>query len=40
MLDRWNTTVEPEEEIWHLGDFALGVSEAAMAALLVRCTAA
>ena len=36
MLDRWNTTVGPEDEIWHLGDFAFGVPEAAMAVLLGR----
>jgi calcineurin-like phosphoesterase family protein len=36
MVDRWNTTVGPEDEIWHLGDFALGVSAAAMAELLAR----
>jgi calcineurin-like phosphoesterase family protein len=23
MIDRWNTTVQPEDEVWHLGDFAV-----------------
>jgi calcineurin-like phosphoesterase family protein len=36
MLDGWNTTVEPEDEVWHLGDFALGVPAAAIAELLGR----
>lgn len=36
MLDRWNTTVGPEDEVWHLGDFALGMAETAMADLLGR----
>ena len=34
MLDRWNTTVSPEDEIWHLGDFALGMPAAMTAELL------
>jgi calcineurin-like phosphoesterase family protein len=36
MLERWNATVRPEDEVWHIGDFALGVSETAMAELLGR----
>jgi len=23
MIDRWNSVVQPEDEIWHLGDFAV-----------------
>jgi calcineurin-like phosphoesterase family protein len=23
MIDRWNSVVKPEDEIWHLGDFAV-----------------
>ena len=34
MVERWNATVGPEDEVWHLGDFALGMSGAASAALL------
>ena len=29
MLDRWNATVGAEDEVWHLGDFALGMPTAA-----------
>jgi calcineurin-like phosphoesterase family protein len=36
MLERWNAAVGPEDEIWHLGDFALGMSATAMAELLAR----
>ncbi|MCO6416519.1 metallophosphoesterase family protein [Siccirubricoccus sp. KC 17139] len=36
MLERWNTTVGPEDEVWHLGDFALRMSPTAMAELLAR----
>jgi calcineurin-like phosphoesterase family protein len=36
MLERWNATVRPEDDVWHLGDFALGVPAAAMADLLGR----
>ncbi|MDR6290446.1 MULTISPECIES: metallophosphoesterase family protein [Inquilinus] len=32
----WNETVGPEDEVWHLGDFALGPSAEAVAALLER----
>ena len=34
MLARWNAAVRPEDEVWHLGDFAVGPPAAAMAALL------
>jgi calcineurin-like phosphoesterase family protein len=36
MLARWNAVVGPADEVWHLGDFALGPGPAAMAALLDR----
>jgi calcineurin-like phosphoesterase family protein len=36
MVDRWNAMVGAEDEVWHLGDFALGVPGAAMAELLGR----
>ncbi|MFC7478575.1 metallophosphoesterase family protein [Dankookia sp. GCM10030260] len=36
MLDRWNSTVGPKDEVWHLGDFAIGVPETEMAELLSR----
>ena len=32
----WNATVAPGDEVWHLGDFAVGPSPAACAALLAR----
>ena len=32
----WNETVGPEDEVWHLGDFALGPPAEAVAALLER----
>lgn len=34
MVERWNAAVAPEDEVWHLGDFALG--RAAPGALLAR----
>jgi len=34
MLERWNAVVQPEDEVWHLGDFALGLEAATMATLL------
>ena len=34
MVARWNETVEPDDDVWHLGDFALRVSTAQTAALL------
>jgi calcineurin-like phosphoesterase family protein len=36
IVDRWNRAVGAEDEVWHLGDFALGMPEAAMAELLAR----
>ncbi|MDJ0390630.1 metallophosphoesterase [Roseomonas sp. E05] len=36
MLERWNAAVRPEDEVWHLGDFALGPDAAVMEALLGR----
>jgi calcineurin-like phosphoesterase family protein len=36
MIDRWNSVVEPEDEIWHLGDFAVRQSPARIADLLGR----
>ncbi|MDQ1080744.1 metallophosphoesterase family protein [Pseudoroseomonas cervicalis] len=36
MLERWNATVAPQDEVWHLGDVALGPKPAALAALLGR----
>jgi calcineurin-like phosphoesterase family protein len=36
MLERWNAAVGPTDEVWHLGDFALGLAEPAMTALLAR----
>lgn len=34
MIERWNQAVAPEDDIWHLGDFALRTSADAAAALL------
>ncbi len=34
LIARWNATVRPEDEIWHLGDFALGAAARNAAALL------
>ena len=34
MIARWNETVGPDDEVWHLGDFALRRSAAAMAEIL------
>lgn len=36
MVSRWNAAVRPGDEVWHLGDFALRLPAAAMAALLGR----
>ena len=36
LIGLWNETVGPEDEVWHLGDFALGLSPDAVAALLGR----
>ena len=34
MIERWNATVGPDDEVWHLGDFALRTPAADAAALL------
>jgi calcineurin-like phosphoesterase family protein len=34
MIDRWNLAVKPEDEIWHLGDFAVRQSAEHVASLL------
>ncbi len=34
MVMRWNEIVKPDDEIWHLGDFALRITAAAAGALL------
>jgi calcineurin-like phosphoesterase family protein len=36
MIERWNETVAPEDDIWHLGDFALRTKAADAGALLRR----
>jgi calcineurin-like phosphoesterase family protein len=36
LVAHWNETVGPEDEVWHLGDFALGPKAEAIAALLER----
>jgi calcineurin-like phosphoesterase family protein len=34
MVARWNAVVRPEDDIWHLGDFALRISAGSAGALL------
>ncbi len=34
LMQRWNTVVQPDDEVWHLGDFALRTSAAVAAQLL------
>lgn len=36
MLERWNGVVGPEDEVWHLGDFAVGWSRTRVEELLAR----
>ena len=36
LVDRWNATVGPADEVWHLGDFAIRQPEAVVAELLGR----
>ncbi len=36
MEERWNAVVGPADEVWHLGDVAIGYGADAMAALLER----
>jgi calcineurin-like phosphoesterase family protein len=35
MIERWNAVVGPEEEVWHLGDFAVRQSADRVASLLM-----
>jgi calcineurin-like phosphoesterase family protein len=35
MIDRWNSVVEPEDEVWHLGDFCVRQSAERVASLLM-----
>jgi calcineurin-like phosphoesterase family protein len=34
LVERWNAVVGPDDEVWHLGDFALGPSAQRIAELL------
>jgi calcineurin-like phosphoesterase family protein len=34
LVERWNAVVRPDDEVWHLGDFALHVREGRIADLL------
>jgi calcineurin-like phosphoesterase family protein len=36
MIERWNKAIRPEDEIWHLGDFAVKQKPARVAELLAR----
>ncbi len=36
LIERWNTAVAPDDEVWHLGDFALHVKPERIAELLAR----
>src|SRR5947209_20523059 len=36
LVERWNAVVGPGDEVWHLGDFAIGQTPARMADLLGR----
>jgi calcineurin-like phosphoesterase family protein len=36
LVERWNELVDPDDTVWHLGDFAVRVGEARAAALLDR----
>lgn len=36
MIARWNAAVGPQDEVWHLGDFAIRRSAAVMADILAR----
>ncbi len=36
IVDRWNETVEPGDEVWHLGDFAIRERPDAVAQFLAR----
>ena len=39
LVANWNAMVGPEDEVWHLGDFALGSSDSRIAAILAQATA-
>ena len=34
MIDRWNSVIEPDDEVWHLGDFAVRQSRERVGTLL------
>ena len=34
IVERWNAAVGPDDEVWHLGDFAVGLAEARTRQLL------
>lgn len=34
MIDRWNAAIQPEDDVWHLGDFAVRQPPERVAALL------
>ena len=34
MIDRWNSVIKPEDEVWHLGDFAVRQPAGRVASLL------
>jgi calcineurin-like phosphoesterase family protein len=36
IVARWNATVEPDDEVWHLGDFAIRQKPVVVAELLAR----
>src|SRR5215204_3603779 len=36
LITRWNETIGPEDEVWHLGDFAAGASRARCAEIYAR----
>jgi calcineurin-like phosphoesterase family protein len=36
IVERWNETVEPHDEVWHLGDFAIRQRPAMISELLAR----
>ena len=37
MQERWNEAVRPEDEVWHLGDFAVRAKPGRLTALLGVC---
>jgi calcineurin-like phosphoesterase family protein len=40
IIERWNETVGPDDEVWHLGDFAIRQRPAIVAELLARLAGA